>query len=862
MITLPSGIRVRTHSPHQPTKLVRSARSGEAQRFFSWRHLWEPRAGGAQTSKAKERENESSLILSEDESRDLPPKRKRPRTPPRPRASVVGDNERCSSGRTAGSRRKNPSQWKPGRNEPNRSPDRSAKKRLRDLPPWKPVRDELEQILRPQLYEDKYTASPFTQEIEDCPLPRRFKIPNIELYDASTDPEDHLSVFLTHMRLQTAADEIRYKTFPMFLKGRARLWFQGLAPESIRSFPELARQFVAQFVSSKTYSKNAAHLMAIRQKPDESLRNFMARFNTESLQIRDKDEKVVMAAFMNGFRAEELFYKLAEKSPGDLEELRTRAHAAANAEEAARLKRESDKEIGNRRGRENLPENKDGPAKKNVFDRLSKEKTPAQRPLPEKGYTPLTRPRTQILAVMEAEGLGERPPKMGTPRNKRNQDRYCALHRDVGHDTKGCWALRKEIEDLIQRGFLGRFVWPGRPGQEPGRTHRGDRGESQRHDRPERRDIPWTHSPDQDTQNLAGVINTIVGGPTRRNSHAARKNRGPLPEGDDSLKPLRMDDEITFGPRDAVLLASGNHEAIVIDVVTNNYRVKKVYVDQRSAVDILFYRVFRELDLEDGQLTPVRTPLVGFTGTPINSEGMITLMVMVVAQTTSLEPYISGEEARQLDTQDEIEEFPLGEERPDRVLRIGASLPSEEKEGLKVLLREYSQVFACTIEDMPEIPTNLAVHHLNVDPRFKPVKQKKRNFPPERNEVVKKEVGKLLESKIILEVYYPTWLTNPVLVKKEDQSWKMCVDFTDLNKAFPKDCFPLPRIDRLVDSTVGFDVLCFLDAFKGYHQIEMAEEHREKTSFITEEGTYYYRTMPFGLKNAGATYQCLVNKLF
>ena len=73
-----------------------------------------------------------------------------------------------------------------------------------------------------------------------------------------------------------------------------------------------------------------------------------------------------------------------------------------------------------------------------------------------------------------------------------------------------------------------------------------------------------------------------------------------------------------------------------------------------------------------------------------------------------------------------------------------------------------------------------------------------------------------------MEVYYPTWLANPVLVKKEDQFWRMCVDFTDLNKACPKDCFPLPRIDRLVDATVGFDVLCFLDAFKGYHQIEMA----------------------------------------
>ncbi|XP_071927065.1 uncharacterized protein [Coffea arabica] len=313
------------------------------------------------------------------------------------------------------------------------------------------------------------------------------------------------------MRLQTVANEIRCKTFPMFLKGRAWLWFQGLAPGSIRNFPELAREFVAQFVFSKTYSKNAAYLMAIRQKSDESLRNFMARFNTESLQIRDKDEKVVMASFMNGLRAEELFYKLAEKPPGDLEELLTRAHAAANAEEAARLKKESDRELENRKGRGNPPESKNGPAKKNVFDRLSKEKAPAQPPLPEKGYTPLTRPRTQILAVMEADGLGERPPKMGTPRNKRNQDRYCAFHRDVGHDTERCWTLRKEIEDLIRRGFLGQFVRQGRPGQESESTYRGDRSEGQRRDRPERRDVPRGHSPDQDIQNLAGVINTIAG---------------------------------------------------------------------------------------------------------------------------------------------------------------------------------------------------------------------------------------------------------------------------------------------------------------------------------------------------------------
>nr|XP_027122043.1 uncharacterized protein LOC113738985 [Coffea arabica] len=723
------------------------------------------------------------------------------------------------------------------------------------------------------------------------------------MYDASTDPEDHLSVFLTHMRLQTAADEVRCKTFPMFLKGKARLWFQGLKPGSIRSFPELARQFAAQFASSKVYARNATHLMSIRQRPDESLKNFMTRLNAESLQVRDRDEKVVIAAFTNGLRVEEFFYDLAKKPPVDLEELLRRAHEAANAEEAGRLKKESDRELGDRKDRTNPSEGKDVPSKKNVFDRLSKEKAPAPPPLPEKTYTPLIRPRAQILAVMEAEGLGDRPPKMGTPRNKRNQDRYCAFHRDVGHDTEGCWALRNEIEDLIQRGFLGRFVR--RPGQELGRNHYGDRHEGRRRDRPERRDAPRGHSPDQDTQNLTWVINTIAGGLTGGDSHAARKNKRPPPEGDDSLKRLRMDEEITFGPRDAVPLASGNHEAIVIDIVTNNYRVKKVYVDQGSAVDIMFYRVFKELGLRDDQLTPVRTPLVGFTGPPISSEGMITLMVtvgqtpkcrtvpvnfVVVKQSSPYNVFLgrpalnalraipstyhlsvkfptSGGIAEvhgdpELGTQDEIEEFPLREDWPNQVLRIGALLPTKEKEDLKALLREYSQVFAWSVDDMPGIPTDLAVHHLDVDPHFKPVKQKKRSFAPERNEMIKAEVGKLLESKIILEVYYPTWLANPVLVKKEDQTWRMCVDFTYLNKACPKDCFPLPRIDRLVDSTVGFDVLCFLDAFKGYHQIEMAEEDRDKTSFITEEGTYCYRTMPFGLKNAGATYQRLVNKLF
>ena len=111
-------------------------------------------------------------------------------------------------------------------------------------------------------------------------------------------------------------------------------------------------------------------------------------------------------------------------------------------------------------------------------------------------------------------------------------------------------------------------------------------------------------------------------------------------------------------------------------------------------------------------------------------------------------------------------------------------------------------------------------------------------------------------------MYYPEWLANVILVKKANDKWRMCVDFTDLNKACPKDSFPLPRIDQLVDSTARHKLLTFMDAFSGYNQIKMVEEDQEKTAFITSQGLYCYKVMPFRLKNVGVMYQRLVNKMF
>ena len=109
---------------------------------------------------------------------------------------------------------------------------------------------------------------------------------------------------------------------------------------------------------------------------------------------------------------------------------------------------------------------------------------------------------------------------------------------------------------------------------------------------------------------------------------------------------------------------------------------------------------------------------------------------------------------------------------------------------------------------------------------------------------------------------YPEWLANVVVVKKKKGKWIVCIDFTDLNKSCPKDPFPLPHIDKLVDATAGHQLMSFMDAFSGYNQILMHPEDQEKKSFMTSRGIYCYKVMPVGLKNAGSTYQRLVNMMF
>ena len=180
----------------------------------------------------------------------------------------------------------------------------------------------------------------------------------------------------------------------------------------------------------------------------------------------------------------------------------------------------------------------------------------------------------------------------------------------------------------------------------------------------------------------------------------------------------------------------------------------------------------------------------------------------------------------ELDVRDEVntrtepsEELELVQldDHPEHLTYIGSKLVEDLRSLLIHFLRQNKDVFAWKQEDMGGIDPVIITHRLNVSPSFKPVKQKRRSFALERQKAINEEVGKLLQAGVIREVEYPEWLANVVLVKKVNEKWRLCIDFTDVNQACPKDNFPLTWIYLIVDATTGHELLSFMDAFSGYN---------------------------------------------
>jgi len=162
---------------------------------------------------------------------------------------------------------------------------------------------------------------------------------------------------------------------------------------------------------------------------------------------------------------------------------------------------------------------------------------------------------------------------------------------------------------------------------------------------------------------------------------------------------------------------------------------------------------------------------------------------------------------------------------------------------------------------MPGLSSDIGQHKLPLNPECSLVKQKLRRMKLEMSLKIK-EVKKQFDAGFLVVARYPEWVANIMPVPKKDGKVRMCMDYKDLNHASPKDNFPLPHIDVLVDNMTNFALFSFMDEFLGYNQIKMAPEDMEKTTFITLWGSFYYKVISFGLKNAGATYQRAMVALF
>ncbi|XP_050248773.1 uncharacterized protein LOC126696026 [Quercus robur] len=274
------------------------------------------------------------------------------------------------------------------------------------------------------------------------------------------------------------------------------------------------------------------------------------------------------------------------------------------------------------------------------------------------------------------------------------------------------------------------------------------------------------------------------------------------------FKQRRTNQDMSFNEEDARGVKQPHNDPLVITLTIEGFDTKRILVDNGSSADIIYLSAFQQLKLDLGRLRPFDSPFVSFSGNRVYLKGIVTLTVTVgtypkqltrqldfLAVLATNENHTWTIEEKEEDKVEALEEVELVEGKTTKTTRIGTTLSLEIRLMLVQFLKENLDVFAWSHEDMLGISPKVIKHKLNVNPDKKPVQQKRRVFVLEWNQAITNEVNKLLTAGFIREVYYLEWLANVILVKKVNGKWRMYVDFIDLNKACPKDSFPLPRID-------------------------------------------------------------------
>ncbi|XP_020209097.1 uncharacterized protein LOC109794042, partial [Cajanus cajan] len=421
----------------------------------------------------------------------------------------------------------------------------------------------------------------------------------IKKYDGSSDPEEHLNVFLTQATLSTQDDSALCRIFPTSLKGRALSWFTRLPSASIDSFGALSSQFTLQFATSKPYKTTSLALAGVRQEKKESLRSFMDRFNKIAMEIGDLNPAVALDRLSTALRPGPFVNSLCKKPPVDMNDLRRRAEKYMQMEELAETRNQARAEEGYGRkepGRE--------PLKK------ANNESPSTRP--PRGprytaYTPLNTSRVKVMEQALASEILVMPKRANTP-PRADKAKACRFHRNRGHSTEECSALKDKLEDLIKQGHLSSFITPQNHQSRGSNRHHSreappPRDRRRRSRSNERRDQS-RHSREDDDRPRK-IINTIAGGFAGGGStSSARKRHLRAMRSVSSVNQPRMPrmPPITFSDRDFRGVDPVQDDPMLISVEVHNCIVKKTLVDQGSSVDILYWNTFVQFEIPEESL--------------------------------------------------------------------------------------------------------------------------------------------------------------------------------------------------------------------------------------------------------------------
>nr|ABA94864.1 retrotransposon protein, putative, unclassified [Oryza sativa Japonica Group] len=672
----------------------------------------------------------------------------------------------------------------------------------------------------------------FVASLRNVRWPPRFRPTIAEKYDGSVNPAEFLQVYTTGIEAAGGDDRVMANFFPMALKGQARGWLMNLPPASVHSWEDLCQQFTMNFQGTYPRLGEEADLHAVQRRDDESLRSYIQRFCQVRNTIPCIPAHAVIYAFRGGVRHNRMLEKIASKEPQTTAELFQLADRVARKEEAW---------TWNSSGSGVAASAAPGSAARTGRRDRRRKKRSAHSD--DEGHVLAVEGASR--ATRKGRPASDKKKEAGAPSRERPTGKWCTVHNTSLHDLADCRA----VKSLAERT---------RKWEEERRQERRE-GKSLAVPSGNRRSEAKQKAPAEDIddgdddlgfQEPGATIATVDGGAcahvSRRSLKAMKRELQAAAPTHEATRRARWSEVVlTFDQTDhPPCVARGGQIAMVVSPTVCNVKLGRVLIDGGAALNILSPAAFDAIKAPGMVLRPSQ-PIIGVTPEHTWPLGHIDL------------PVTFGGSAN---FRTERVNFDVAD----------LSLPYNAVLGRPALVKFMAAVHYAYLQMKMSGPGGPISVHGDLKVALACMEQRADHLaatskPEGGDERLGTSVPAAPRQRMITcdevpagfirEVIHPEWLVNPVVVPKANGKLRMCIDYTDLNKACPKDPYPLPRIDQIVDSTAGCDLLCFLDAYSGYHQIRMAREDEEKTAFITPIGTYCYTTMPFGLKNAGPTFQ-------